>query len=324
MSQKNTQDFFSQGIGVKQISEVKKIEKIVYSLWTSPSGNILENAVNWTNPRSHLLCLALSVNIAKKHFKKIELVTDSEGWNIIKKINLPFTSVKTILDDIPKKQYGFWALGKIYAYQCQDEPFVHLDNDAILWKGLPDWALEAPVFVQNTEDKDWFQRAYMGEINHANNVLNYFPPMWGKVSEAFCTGIFGGTDVEFIKDYCNEVLKFLNDPRNKQGWNSITNKGSYCIVFEQYLLALMTTAHNKEVVFFDKYLNSSALENMGYTHIWGAKKNKEIEKMLEKSIKKHSPKSLKYIDKLFKKNNYEKEKSNFERSHFGIKRRKSS
>ncbi len=303
MSENNhTQNFYSQGIGVKKIGGVKKIEKIVYSLWTEPSGNILEKAVNWTNPRSQLLCLALSVTIAKQHFKKVELVTDTAGWKIIKKLNLPFTSVKTILDDIPKEQYGFWALGKIYAYQCQDEPFIHLDNDAILWKGLPEWALNAPVFVQNTEDKGWFENSYMNEVNHASKVLEYFPPMWNKVKEAYCTGIFGGTDIEFIKDYCNEALKFLNDSRNKEGWKSIENKGSYCIIFEQYILALLSNAYNKEVVFFDKHLDSARLENMGYTHIWGAKKDPRIELMLENSVKKHCPKTLKRINNLFKNN----------------------
>ena len=58
---------------------MKKIEKIVYSLWTKPSGNILENAVNWYSPKSQLLCLALTVLKSKEFFKEIELVTDSEG-----------------------------------------------------------------------------------------------------------------------------------------------------------------------------------------------------------------------------------------------------
>ena len=278
---------------------MKKIEKIVYSLWTKPSGNILENAVNWYSPKSQLLCLALTVLKSKEFFKEIELVTDSEGWEIIKKLNLPFTSVKTILDDIPKEQHGFWALGKIYAYKAQDKPFVHLDNDAILWKGIPDWALNSEVFVQNTEDEKWFEDVYMPEVNHAKKILKYFPPNWNITKEAFCTGIFGGTNIEFIQEYCNEALRFINDKKNKSGWESITNKGSYCIIFEQYILACIAQNKKANVTFFDKHLIKENLENLGYTHIWGAKKEAGIEKILEDSLKKHYPEYVEQVNKLF-------------------------
>ena len=278
---------------------MKKIEKIVYSLWTKPSGNILENAVNWYSPKSQLLCLALTVLKSKEFFKEIELVTDSEGWEIIKKLNLPFTSVKTILDDIPKEQHGFWALGKIYAYKAQDKPFVHLDNDAILWKGLPEWAQKSDVFVQNTEDEKWFEDVYMPEVNHAKKILKYFPPNWNITKEAFCTGIFGGTNIEFIQEYCNEALRFINDKKNKSGWESIINKGSYCIIFEQYILACIAQNKKANVTFFDKHLIKENLENLGYTHIWGAKKEAGIEKILEDSLKKHYPEYVEQVNKLF-------------------------
>lgn len=302
MSQVNCTGFYGSGVGIKRISETEKIEKIVYSLWTAPSGgDILNNAINWTTPRAQLLCLTLSVNIAKKHFKKIELVTDSAGWKIIKQLKLPFTSVKTILDDIPKEKHSFWALGKIYAYQCQDEPFIHLDNDAILWNGLPEWALIAPVLVQNIEDGDWYNQVYAHKVKHLGRELTYFPPMWGEVREAYCTGIFGGTDIQFIKHYCNEVLKFINNDNNKKGWNKEINKGGYCIIFEQYILAILSNAYNKKIVFLDKHLNIKNLEKLGYTHIWGAKKDSKIEGMLEKAMKKHFPKSLTYVNGLFNK-----------------------
>ena len=278
---------------------MKKIEKIVYSLWTKPSGNILENAVNWYSPKSQLLCLALTVLKSKEFFKEVELVTDSEGWEIIKKLNLPFTSVKTILDDIPKEQHGFWALGKIYAYKAQGKPFVHLDNDAILWKGLPEWALTSEVFVQNTEDEKWFEDVYTPEVNHANQTLKYFPPNWNVTKEAFCTGIFGGTNIQFIQDYCNEALRFINDKKNKSGWESITNKGSYCIIFEQYILACVAQNKGANVTFFDKHLIKENLENLGYTHIWGAKKEAGIENILEDSLRKHYPEFVESVNKLF-------------------------
>jgi len=293
------------GIGVNLISKkMAKIDKIVYSLWTKPNkdkGSILEHAVNWYSPEAHLMCLALSVNKSAEHFKEVELITDSEGWEVIKKLNLPFTSVKTILDSIPEKYYDFWSLGKIYAYQAQNKPFIHLDNDAILWDGLPEWAKKADIFVQNTEDKSWFEDAYMPQVNHANKVLNYFPPNWGISKEAYCLGIFGGTDIETIQEYTKEALLFITHKYNKYGWDGIENKGSYCIIFEQYIMTCIAENRKVDVTYFDKYLDKQKLESYGYTHIWGAKKEKGITSLLKKSLKKHYPESLTKINQLFTK-----------------------
>lgn len=282
--------------------KTQHIDKIVYSLWTKPSGNILENAVNWHSPKAQLSCLALSVLISKSFFSEIELVTDSEGWEVIQQLNLPFTSVKTILDDIPKEHHGFWALGKIYAYRAQKAPFVHLDNDAILWKGLPEWARNAPVFVQNTEDKNWFKTVYTPEINHASKTLSYFPKNWNTTQEAYCTGIFGGTDIDFIQRYCKEALKFINEKRNAKVWSTIENKGSYCIIFEQYILACLAQYYKKDTVFFDRFLNKKRLRDLGYTHIWGAKKDTAIEAVLLKRLQKEDPDTAKRVMRLFQQN----------------------
>ncbi|WP_460220382.1 DUF6734 family protein [Psychroserpens sp. MEBiC05023] len=278
----------------------QQIDKIVYSLWTKPSGNILENAVNWHSPKAQLACLALSVLTSQRFFSEIELVTDSEGWDVIKQLNLPFTSVKTILDDIPESQYGFWALGKIHAYKAQDKPFVHLDNDAILWKGLPKWAQDAPIFVQNTEDKRWFESVYRAEINHANKVLNYFPKNWNVAKEAYCTGVFGGTDIDFIQRYCKEALKFINDKRNAKAWKTIDNKGSYCIIFEQYILACLAQYYQIDTVFFDQFLDKKRLRDLGFTHIWGAKADKNLEMVLLRRLHREDPKTFELVAKLFK------------------------
>ena len=267
-----------------------KINKIVYSLWTKPSGgNILKKATNWYSPKAQIYCLTLSVMKAAEFFEEVELVTDTEGYNIIKKLKLPFTNIEICLDVIDEKYYDFWSLGKIYAYQKQTKPFIHLDNDAILWKELPHWVNNASVFVQNVEDNNWFRDAYVNEINHSNKVLKYFPENWDIIKKAYCTGIFGGTDIDFIQMYCDKALKFLYDKRNESGWSSIKNKGSYCIIFEQYILACLTEYYNIPVTCFDTYLDTEKLASYGYTHLWGYKKSDQCEKKLRHSLKKNYP-----------------------------------
>ena len=281
--------------------EEKGVDKIVYSLWAEPSGDLLKNARNWNAPQDQLNCLSLSVKKSSEHFSEVELITDTEGWGVIKKLNLPFTSVKTILDKIPKYQHEFWALGKIYAYKEQDKPFIHLDNDAILWKGLPDFAKNAGVFVQHEEpgnDPNW-GHVYQESIDYTLKVMNYLPPKWGEVKTAYNTGIFGGIDIDFIQEYCYESLKFVNDELNEYGWSTITNKGMYCVLFEQYLLACMIEHRNKEVVFFDRFLNDEVLTGYGFTHLWGSKKDPRISGILENSIKNHYPEGFDKVKSLF-------------------------
>ena len=262
----------------------KRINKLVYSVWTAPSGgDILKKARNWHSPQAQLYCLALSVLKGAEHFDKVEVVTDTAGAMILKALGLPM-NIKTSLDRLDDKYSDFWALGKIIAYEEQNEPFMHLDFDAVLFDGLPDYAHQADVFVQNIEDKNWFQDAYMGEVRHASKTLEYFPPLWNEVHEAYCMGIFGGHNTEFIKEYCEEAKKFVYDKRNEAGWAKITNHGSYCIVFEQYILALMCAHKGIEVTYFDKFLNKERLEQMGYLHIWGAKKSAHLTERLKKKL----------------------------------------
>jgi hypothetical protein len=291
-----------QGIGVELIKENtnpnKKIDKVVYSLWTKPSGNILKKATNWHSPKAQLYSLAISVLTSKKQFNEIEFITDDDGARVLQKLHLPI-NIKSTLNHIPKEEYGFWALGKIEAYKQQDKPFIHMDYDSMLWKPLPDWVHNSELFVQNTEDKAWFHSAYQPEINHANKVLKQFPVNWNKTKEAYCTGIFGGNNIDFIQYYCEESLKFIRSEQNKRGWNSIQNKGSYCIIFEQYLLACLADEKNINVTFFDKHLNKQRLADLGYTHIWGAKKSAYLEKQLRDNLKKLDPLTLHYVEKLF-------------------------
>lgn len=259
--------------------------KCVYSLWTAPSGDIRNKALNWVSPKAHLYSWVLSVNTSAKHFKEVELVTDELGKKIlIDELKLPFTSVKVVLDEYIEYK-DFWAFGKIIAYMIQDKPFIHLDADAFLWKGLPEKLKGADVFTQNIEDEDWFKSAYLGEIKHIENKKNFYKvESWGMANYANCCGIFGGSNISLIKAYTKEVLNFIK--QNKKAFKDITNKGSYCIVFEQYILACVCEILNVEMTYLERNIDKEALAKHSYTHIWGEKKDITLEKTLENIIKK--------------------------------------
>ena len=280
---------------------MKRIEKLVYSLWTKPSGNLLQNATNWGDPVGNLACSALSVLESSKWFKEVELITDAHGKEIMEQLDLPFTSIKQTLDEIPENQAEFWSLGKIFAFQQQNKPFVHLDLDAVLFKDLPNFIHQADVFAQNIEDNLWFDHCYQPLINQSTPLLKYFPHNWNQVKYAVCTAIFGGHNVDFIQQYCDEVLRFMLCKENQKGWDKITSKGSYCVIFEQYLVACMSEYKKIALTFFDKYCNDKVLTEYGYTHVWGAKKSIEVQNKVLHTLKIKHPKHYKLIANLFEK-----------------------
>jgi len=66
-------------------------------------------------------------------------------------IGLEFDRVSTSLNALDAHDPGWWALGKLYTYRAQREPFVHLDNDVFLWRPLPERLASAPLLAQNPE-----------------------------------------------------------------------------------------------------------------------------------------------------------------------------
>lgn len=272
------------------------ITKAVFSIWTKPdNGDILKSATNWYRPDFMLYSWVLAVNYARKWFDEVELVTDLHGKDIlVDRMKLPFTSVRTDLEDL-EYDGDFWSAGKIKAYEIQDKPFIHIDYDCILFKKLPDYALTADLFAQNIEDHGWFESAYRPEYNIVDKWKK-LPPSW--VSDrkneqaASCLGIVGGHDLKTIKQYCKEVWKLLD---NKE-WDNITNKGSYCIVFEQYLFNAVCNRLNKKITYLSEpAMDKQYLEDIGYCHIWGDKKREDVYRRCIKRVLNEYPE---YINRI--------------------------
>ena len=192
------------------------IRKAVYSFFSHPfrtrpgyAGFVtLEHFLNaWT----------LSVQLARRHFDAVELVTDHYGKALlVDALNLPFTSVRDELDAAVPEHIRdlFWTFGKLVAYHLQDEPFIHIDYDVFLWKRPPERILHAPLFGQNTESDIWkidiYKQGYMAMCAY----LKYRPRDWvviypgvHRYDTAINTGIIGGNDVHFIREYASTALK---------------------------------------------------------------------------------------------------------------------
>jgi hypothetical protein len=133
--------------------------RAVWSFWSAPF-EAYQHVV-WTSPRHHLLSWVLSFELARQHYPETVLVTDDRGKAVLADaLRLPFRTVDTSLNALAGRDPCWWALGKLYAYAAQSQPFIHIDSDVYLWRALPDEIIAAPIFAQNPECFKFGQGCY--------------------------------------------------------------------------------------------------------------------------------------------------------------------
>lgn len=231
--------------------------KIVQSYWSKP-GN--ENC-SWMKNEMHYFCWALSCLKLKQHYDHVELVTDQKGKEmLIDRLGLPYDSVKVVLDDLNDYPKELWAIGKIYAYQQQDQAFIHVDGDICIWDRFPERIEKASLTAQHEEDCYEFGSAHFQNL--LDIKVNYFPPEIlkyrkennQKIVEANA-GILGGNDIDFIQSYCKEAFNFVDKSMDQA--LKAEHAGMFNTVFEQYLFYCMAYTKNKKVNYlFEEPINS--------------------------------------------------------------------
>lgn len=224
--------------------------KIVQSYWSKPD---IENT-NWVEKKLHYFSWALSCLKLKQYYDNVELVTDQAGKELlIDQLQLPYDSVRVELDSLNEYDPLLWALGKIYAYRVQDEPFIHVDGDIFIWAKFPDGIESADLIAQHEEDSYEFSNVYYDGLLKAN--LNSYPEAILKYRKDVTTnimqtnaGILGGNDIDFIQRYCKEAFRFVEE--NKVKALAVKHPGMFNTIFEQYLFYCMANVENKTI----KYL----------------------------------------------------------------------
>jgi hypothetical protein len=191
----------------------------------------------WLSAEYHWMSWALSALQARKIFGKIELITDAPGMEMLTGVlELPYTRVSTALDTMPGHYPpDLWSLAKIYAYSLQSEPFLHLDGDLILGTRPGEAWLQSSLLCQNVEKELFFYRAMLDKINRE---FSYLPAPFSHAYYAdreiySCNaGLFGGTDIGFIQEYCQTAFEFIQ--RNSSHLRSTDANLNF--LYEQYLL----------------------------------------------------------------------------------------
>ncbi len=279
--------------------------KIIQSFWTKPflrsSNSLIDARLNggWTSRKYNYFSWALSCLQLLKYYKEVELVTDDLGrFLLIDQMQLPYTGVSVGLNDLDDQEPGLWALGKIYAYQLQDGPFLHVDNDIFIWKEFADRITNAPLSAQNRESNSSLYAETFREVCEKFTYLPSFLRSQNGAPSLSCSnvGIVGGNAVGFFKEYTAEAFKFVEENANAIRKNIGSMNTAYLnIIYEQLFFLHLAAERAIPVTYlFPEHDNiprhlglfHKAEQNDQFVHCLGTyKQNRIVYEILELKLK---------------------------------------
>jgi len=234
--------------------------KIVQSLWSKPgqkknTSNFSEmNRCGWPDKKYNYYSWALSALQFKKYYDRVELVTDKDGYDLlINKLELPYTDVKVVLDDLNHYHQDLYALGKVYAYGIQEEPFIHVDADIYIWGRFCEQLENCSFVCQHKESGKFYNDFYSGIFMEMAHNFDFYPEVLDKSIHkhdsiiAVNAGIIGGQKYGFFKGYAEKVFEFVD--RNINNLEKIDIKLSNT-VFEQFLFHALVEEEGETISYF--------------------------------------------------------------------------
>lgn len=285
------------------MGKLKSDFKIIQSFWSKPfikhkdfseiTEKMHRKSGGWLSEEIYYMSCALSCLKLKEFYNNVELVTDDFGKQLlIDELNLPYTSVRTDLEEINHISEELWAIGKLIAYKIQDEPFLHVDNDVFIWNAFPENILiESDFVVQHAEKEIEFGKKLCQDIY--NNFEGFTPELLnytlkgGLIEEvsSYNFGVFGGNNIEFIKFYVDFVFDFIE--KNSKNLSKVMT-GALSVYLEQGIFHQLSNQYNMkvgklfdEVENFDFFYQFDKIPNMYYIHtIGGAKRNPIINEQI--------------------------------------------
>lgn len=220
--------------------------RIIQSFWGGSNKNVTY-AYGWADYRYHWLGWMLSCFQLRKYYDQVELYTDEFGYDVlIKKLQLPYTKVHVVLEDLNNLPNDLWAMAKIKTYSLQDEPFLHVDGDVFIFEPFPLDLLKSDLIAQN---KEFATEYYQTRWSAIYSTLTYMPNIMSNFHNgidkfAYNMGIIGGNDISFFKEYCNISHEFVHN--NAAVWDKI-NLLNFNIFFEQVLFNACVNVSKKKV-----------------------------------------------------------------------------
>lgn len=252
------------------------IERAVFS-YINPIGNY-DHRCGFSRYSDFLYTTALAVWCAARHFKEVIMVSDDWGVEMFQKIGLPVTSYSNKLNEMKGVSSFFWAYGKLLAYNDQEVPFVHLDNDVFLWDPLPERILKADLCFQSHEFFELEGYKYYEMLRPVFDEA----PVKPKVIEdnvitdyAYNCGICGGHLLDFFKEWITCSAHYIFAPENQRlFFDKYLDIAIHQNLFhEQYFAASLVKKYGlREMVEVISPDVTDIPKVLAYTHLWGTTK----------------------------------------------------
>ena len=255
--------------------------KAVFSFWSKPYNRSLhKSCAGFPSEHYFKTAFELAILTAREHFDVIELVTDTEGGELlIDKLGLEFDCVDYALEAIMDMPSNLWCFGKLKAYSVQAEPFVHLDFDLFLLKPLPDWFYTADIVTQSREP---FRLPHYGQYYMSNiEVIGFthvnMPAEWAAfggipliLQWAHNTGLVGGQNWQALAAYGEMAMKICRDNLAIIQANcSEFQQSEMNVVYEQATLSRYALYHKLEIqtlLKLDTY-DDDEINSVGLVHL---------------------------------------------------------
>jgi len=293
--------------------------KIIQSYWTKPSlkksnlNNSDRNKGGWLDKRFNYFSWTLSVLKFREYFEEVELYTDELGAEfLIGKLELPYSKVHVVLDEMNRYDHDLWAIGKLYVYGLQTTPFLHVDGDVFIWEKFDKELLAKDLITQNLEDAyPYYQDIYASLSKEFSFVPDYITNYHNQVGyfSGVNAGVLGGNNISFIHKYVSSAFQLVD--KNIDHIKKI-DTGLFNNFFEQCLFRLLADTDNIEISVlldevndrFDYLVDFTGVPaNTGYIHTVGDyKKRLETGRLLAFKIKEEYPDYYFKIIELLKKN----------------------
>jgi len=197
--------------------------KIVQSFWSKPFYEPTSEKVSliegykedlsteqWKDRKFFCMAWAFSCLQLRKFYDEVELITDEKGKELlIDKLKLPYTSIRVELDTMNKYESFFWVVGKLHAYQHQDQPFLHVDGDLFIWEKFGDWVKQSSLIALHIENYIFYREMYDAVIEGFSYVPALFNNGDNDKLYGANMGIVGGRENSFFNEYATEAFKFI-------------------------------------------------------------------------------------------------------------------
>lgn len=287
--------------------------KIVQSFWSGSKTDFTNN-YGWYSYKHHWLSWMLSCKQLVKYHKEVELYTDKFGYEIlIEKLQLPYTKVYIVLDELNHYNKNLWAIAKIRTFQLQTEPFIHVDGDVFVWESLTDKFKNSNLVTQNLEiTTDYYRKGWEIIYPQLKNLPTEMNDYHENISNFACNmGIIGGNNIKFFKHFTDKSIEFVNKNATCiEGLDSL----NFNIFFEQVLFYEMAKIGNENIDFyFDEIPLDNNYRNFGdfdkvpnkkYLHLLGNyKRNPLVCKAMEIHLMRYYPESYSKLSELINENN---------------------